>query len=230
MSEIPSPSLVQRVEKAINYMKDIKPENVTKGHRFQMSLRYFSDTYDISRTSLNRYPSLKKRVQAEIELWNQQFCSSPKSDASSRNVLSYQTRLAELESEVVLALTQQAEAWIKNLYLQQQLDDLQQQLKLQTQVVRMPSIVDGFPTHLSKKFPLWFQFELIRIFKADEIEQISNTVLKWREQYGPYLPGGVASFFSLLIRPESEFQLQTMLDFLGCNKDKVESLLKQRCI
>ncbi|WP_316678526.1 hypothetical protein [uncultured Tolumonas sp.] len=230
MSEIPSPSLVQRVEKAINYMKEIKPENVAKGHRIQMSLRYFSDTYDISRTSLNRYPSLKKRVQAEIELWNQQFYSSHNSDVSSRKIQSYQDRITELESEVTLALTQQAEAWIKNLYLQQQLDDLQQQLKLQTQVVRMPSVVDGFPVHLSKKFPLWFQFELMRIFKAEEVELIANTILKWREQYGPYLPGGTSSFFSLLIRPESEFQYQTMLDFLGCNKNKVESLLKQRCI
>ncbi|MCL1089972.1 hypothetical protein L2744_10210 [Shewanella profunda] len=225
-----SSGFVERVEEAIQALDDIHPEDVLSGRQKVMSLRLFSQTFDISRTSLSKHPDVGILVSKAIESWNAAHMLVPtllKESQSQQKKDNLQKIIDEQLSEIELLRSAQLAEYYEKCQLEKEFMEAQSKLEQWKNVGRFPSIVEGFSVHYLKSTPLWFQFEVLRLY-GEEHEPIMFNVEELKKRYGPMLPGGTEAFYSLLVRPEPRFSGRTMIESLKTSSEDVERLLKMR--
>ncbi|PTP19405.1 hypothetical protein CWO07_24665 [Vibrio splendidus] len=224
-------SFIARINEAVQALQQITPDCVLFGKRQVMSLRLFSETFDISRTSLLKYPHEKRLVLSAIKGWNEQYGLQRQDsslDKKNRKELVYQQKYDELAHELQVLRTAQLESWREKCLVEIKLKETKRQLDEFQSIGRFPALVDGFSSRYAQATPLWFQFEVLRIY-GQEHDELMETVEKLKLRYGSVLPGGADAFYAILIRPESSLSGIHMLEALQFEPDKVESLLRSRC-
>ena len=223
-----SRDFVERVEEALHALEDILPDDVLSGRQKMMSLRLFSQTFDISRTSLGKHRDEGLLVSAAIERWNDVHRLVPTRLKESK---SQKDNLQKIIDEQLLEIKRLEGAQLAEFYekcqLEKELGEALSKLEQWKNVGRLPSIVDGFSIRYAKSTPLWFQFEIMRLYGAEH-ETMMCSVEELKKRYGPVLPGGTEAFYSLLVRPESRFEGRTMIESLKTRSEDVERLLKIR--
>ena len=227
----PSEAFVERVQEALLVLKQLTSEDVLTGRRQGMSLRLFTSTFDISRTSIKQYPQIHKQILSAIAEWNNEFAPEiiPKRNVEKRN--QYNLRQKEnqaLKKELELAQNAQFEAWQERTQLEKELRDTQAELERLKLVGRFPAVVEGFSSRYAKLVPLWFQFEVLRLYSSEH-ESIMCRVEEYKSLYASALPGGVDGFYPLLVRSEPTFSGKSLLAVMQ-QVEAVERFLKARCM
>ncbi|ENM3765299.1 hypothetical protein V9R55_000738 [Vibrio cholerae] len=225
-----SHAFVERVKEALHALDDIRPEDVLSGRQKMMSLRLFSQTFDISRTSLGKHHDIGQLVSDAIERWNvvhmlvsaslKETKSQQKKDDLHKQIEAKSLEIKQLESIQLSDFNEKEQ-------LRTDLEKALSKLEQLKNVGRFPSIVEGFTAHYANSTPLWFQFEVLRLYGAEH-EPVMRNVEELKNRYGPVLPGGVEAFYSLLVRPEPSFHGRTMIESLKASSVDIERLLKMR--
>ncbi|HDV5377936.1 hypothetical protein D6V40_05360 [Vibrio cholerae] len=225
-----SHDFVERVKEALHALDDIRPEDVLSGRQKMMSLRLFSQTFDISRTSLGKHRDIGLLVSDAIERWNDEYmlvsASLKETKSKQKKDDLYKQIDAQLSEIKRLRGIQLSDLNEKN-QLRTDLEEALSKLEQLKNVGRFPSIVEGFTAHYANSTPLWFQFEVLRLYGAEH-EPVMRNVEELKNRYSPVLPGGVEAFYSLLVRPEPSFYGRTMIESLKASSEDIERLLKMR--
>ncbi|MCF7504761.1 MULTISPECIES: hypothetical protein [Vibrio] len=227
----PSEGLNERLQEALQALKLLTPEDVLAGRRQWMSLRLFTNTFDISRTSIKKYPQLYEQVLFAITDWNDDFglCFESKKYAIKPNrVDELESKILNLEEELSLAQGAQFEAWQERMRSEDELKKVVAELNQLKQVGRFPPVVEGFSPRYAKRVPLWFQFEVLRLYPSEH-ESIMAKIEQYKKRYASALPGGADGFYALFVRPDAAFVGFSLLESMG-QQEEVEALLKARCL
>lgn len=221
---------VERVKEALQALDDIRPEDVLSGRQKMMSLRLFSQTFDISRTSLGNHRDVGQMVSKAIDRWNDVHVlvhTTLKESKPQNKKDKLQKTIDEQLIEIQNLRRAQIDEWQEKRQFEQELKEALSKLEQLKNVGRFPSIVEGFTAHYANSTPLWFQFEVLRLYGAEH-EPVMRNIEELKNRYGPVLPGGVEAFYSLLVRPEPSFYGRTMIESLKASSEDVERLLKMR--
>ncbi|WP_241907775.1 hypothetical protein [Vibrio lentus] len=227
----PSEGLNERFQEALEALKLLTPEDVLRGRRQCMSLRLFSDTFDITRTTIKKYPQFYEQVLLAITGWNHSFdlCSeSPKDTIKPNRADELESKILNLEEELSLAQGAQFEAWQERMRSEEELKKVVAELNQLKQVGRFPPVVEGFSFRYAKRVPLWFQFEVLRLYPSEH-ESIMVQVEQYKKRYASALPGGTDGFYALFVRPDAAFVGASLLESMG-QQEEVEAILKSRCL
>ncbi|KPL97180.1 hypothetical protein [Vibrio splendidus] len=227
----PSEGLNERFQEALEALKLLTPEDVLRGRRQCMSLRLFTDTFDITRTTIKKYPQLKEKVLLAITEWNVSFdlySESPKDTIKPNRVDELESKILNLEEELSLAQGAQFEAWQERMRSEEELKAVVAELNQLKQVGRFPPVVEGFSSRYAKRVPLWFQFEVLRLYPSEH-ESIMAKVEQYKKRYAFALPGGADGFYALCVRPDAAFAGFSLLESMS-KQEEVEALLKARCL